>query len=498
MPTDTQNETQKPLTDADAKNQFFSLPAKDLPSEIRPIYEYLKKRDSVENFVNNEYLIKNGIPAWDKALGTVTNIFINNATEKGGNSVNFIPLRDSKNGKILSYLYAVNVDGYVLTRLYNFAELQRFKPKTDEDSKKLYNIFLPFATFENKLNGKKKFIVGRGHSFTYEDADLKITPRNNDKGVQTRSCFFCFSYETWVVDYVRNGGSKWVTQQICVSLVCGGGGGGGGTGGGGGGTGGGGSSTTYNSNTLDLQGNVIHGTDPDVIHPNSSLHNNLVRADFSAAEIAAMTPKQGLSMTNYLVSNGYSPQNIEAVRYHYDFLNQDDAYFIANFQAGWPTFASEPWARILRFDSELSNPSEWFLAFRYPVAAIRVMINSQTASTYAQSLYPNHGPDDLGNAFKHAFWSALNTVDLLVGADLAKRFTDAHENTEGQPEIEKIMDLFNNSVGIDIGVRLFEPTSLPQTPVVITEIKNQIEAAVLIGHLKYNCFGILIFSNIGC
>ncbi|HEX4917499.1 MAG TPA: hypothetical protein VFV43_06355 [Limnobacter sp.] len=55
-----------------------------------------------------------------------------------------------------------------------------------------------------------------------------------------------------------------------------------------------------------------------------------------------------------------------------------------------------------------------------------------------------------GDAFRHCYWSALLARD--IGPEDAFEFTTAHEERPGLPEEEIEMDLFNNRVGIDIGL----------------------------------------------
>ncbi len=61
-----------------------------------------------------------------------------------------------------------------------------------------------------------------------------------------------------------------------------------------------------------------------------------------------------------------------------------------------------------------------------------------------------NGLNDKSDAFRHAFFQALNTV--RIGAPLTRKFADAHETeVPSQLEKERQMDLFNNSVGIAYG-----------------------------------------------
>ncbi len=75
--------------------------------------------------------------------------------------------------------------------------------------------------------------------------------------------------------------------------------------------------------------------------------------------------------------------------------------------------------------------------------------NSEKAMSASRRLYPGAGMHNgLGDAFRHAYWSALLARD--VGPDNARRFTTAHENYSANPPGEREMDLFNNDVGIRI------------------------------------------------
>ncbi|MBK7800084.1 MAG: hypothetical protein IPJ53_13360 [Saprospiraceae bacterium] len=83
--------------------------------------------------------------------------------------------------------------------------------------------------------------------------------------------------------------------------------------------------------------------------------------------------------------------------------------------------------------------------------ALLCMFNGKLAISYAASNYVDavlHNGN--GDAFRHTLWNFGMTID--VGSTFAKTWSDAHEyGTIGQPSIERTMDLFNNSVGIQLG-----------------------------------------------
>jgi hypothetical protein len=96
------------------------------------------------------------------------------------------------------------------------------------------------------------------------------------------------------------------------------------------------------------------------------------------------------------------------------------------------------------------NTAERDFLFWHPFAAVAFNSNAETALAEARRRF---GPSTLhngsGDAFRHCFWSAMNARD--EGAELARRFGEAHEDWAGNPAAEKTMDLHNNGVGFDIG-----------------------------------------------
>ena len=78
--------------------------------------------------------------------------------------------------------------------------------------------------------------------------------------------------------------------------------------------------------------------------------------------------------------------------------------------------------------------------------------NAVDAYAFTIAYFPNNGPsmtdNDNSNAFKHAMWSATNT--MVLGRPLAKQLGDAHE-AEPNQHWPKQMDLHNNDVGRSIG-----------------------------------------------
>ena len=84
---------------------------------------------------------------------------------------------------------------------------------------------------------------------------------------------------------------------------------------------------------------------------------------------------------------------------------------------------------------------------------ILCMANGKLAIEYAESNYiSSELHNGNGDAFRHILWNYGMVID--VGYDFAKKWSNAHENgSYGQPDIEKEMDLYNNSIGLNLGLQ---------------------------------------------
>ncbi|MGA6118702.1 DUF6973 domain-containing protein [Sphingobacterium anhuiense] len=93
--------------------------------------------------------------------------------------------------------------------------------------------------------------------------------------------------------------------------------------------------------------------------------------------------------------------------------------------------------------------------------------NADAAKTKAEALFPaNSLYLGKGDAFRHAYFSAMNAIDL--GNAQAKLLGDAHEAVP-QQALDKQMDLFNNQVGRDYDPRTYKNGNIDNY---ITEMMN--------------------------
>lgn len=111
--------------------------------------------------------------------------------------------------------------------------------------------------------------------------------------------------------------------------------------------------------------------------------------------------------------------------------------------------------------------AELALVVLYPVYAVYVYNDAQTADSEARRLYQS-STLYLGNgdAFRHTYWNALMTKN--VGSFIAELFATAHES-DTPDGVDKTMDLNNNYTGRNIG--LYYSSSVLESTV-ITYVNN--------------------------
>ncbi len=96
---------------------------------------------------------------------------------------------------------------------------------------------------------------------------------------------------------------------------------------------------------------------------------------------------------------------------------------------------------------------ELALIIRHPIYAKTAYECSQTAVSRASKRYVgNHGDGEYGNAFQHAYWVMLMYYNTSPSFSIS--FATAHENYDGNPELHKTMDMYNNTEAFSYCVRL--------------------------------------------
>ena len=86
-----------------------------------------------------------------------------------------------------------------------------------------------------------------------------------------------------------------------------------------------------------------------------------------------------------------------------------------------------------------------------PFDCAKAKTDADNAGETARNNYPaNTLHNGIGDAFRHCYWNALMTIS--IGRDQAKKVADLHEdNNPTGPLAERVMDLFNNEIGRQVG-----------------------------------------------
>lgn len=305
------------------------------------------------------------------------------------------------------------------------------------------------------------------------------------------NCWQCINYISWTycwAEWIDSGGSGGGT---------GGTGGSGGSGGGSGGSGPGGSGTPPECQPTAVKGtNVNPNCEPGwnpVQNPVPIITYLTNTLGLSASQIAFLIqhPSYQGSLYNY-ISQNYSSQSVQICKDHIDFLMAEPEYvqFVNNHNTTgnhsivW--WMDDTWLDNPQYfnldpydDYRKLTAAEKALVKQYPTAAFIInQFNRPMANNYTVQKFGINGLNDKSDAFRHAFFQAINTV--RVGAVITKKFADAHE-TEVPLQLnkEKQMDTLNNNIGIAYGLTQTYPAS---TPIMIA---NAIYTKVLNGELWY-------------
>ena len=116
-----------------------------------------------------------------------------------------------------------------------------------------------------------------------------------------------------------------------------------------------------------------------------------------------------------------------------------------------------PYEKWSRLNSREKNILMWDIHF---YKAISIEENANKAFTTTKSIFGFQGKGDKSDAFRHAYWMALNVQS--VGKRFSQKWGDAHEYSTPIEEIgtDLYMDIHNNDIGIEIG--LDNPNATPE------------------------------------
>lgn len=231
------------------KAQFFNTAAAD--PEVQKVAADIKRQDSFFKFLP-DFVKKNGIPKWDKAIykvqtkgSTRQSSSIANRTssaDSGAQGVFFIPLQSTTSSEIKSYITAYkHNDSFYTYRLYNRDSLNNVHPSTSELKTNLLNTQAVFGVFEKSINGKDSIQIQSPVQGKIKNASLTIgeqqTGRNSNTNRsgslnRTADCSITLTISIeYSLEMTFDGTTLTITESLSMSLEitidCSGGGGGG-------------------------------------------------------------------------------------------------------------------------------------------------------------------------------------------------------------------------------------------------------------------------------
>lgn len=267
----------------------------------------------------------------------------------------------------------------------------------------------------------------------------------------------------------------------------GGGGGSSGGGGGSGGSGGGssGSGGSGDGTTVPKPRKLLPVLDDPVLNPKTERIQNFEATLINAERTFLQdNPAIANSIYDYLESQVEFPDNTTypqeatafaawAIDYFIDNPDTTWEQFENSFISSWPGkndglpsgwWLDESWLdENFRLDEqdygrELTAEEKRLIRL-YPVEAMFIKTNATKATNETIQRFGHNGLNDKSDAFRHAFWNAMNERDCGDDQNLhsiAGKFATAHESEVPVAlDLEKQMDLHNNSYGLTAGDVMF-------------------------------------------
>jgi hypothetical protein len=479
------------------------------------------KKNGVPKWDKVLYKTKSNLTRGGQSIGLITTNSSNSTTTNTttGNTnkgIFFIPLKSQNSNEIKSYITAYKHNDSLYTyRLYNKDSLNSIQAGTSETKRNLQTTQAVFGYFEKSVNNNDSINITKPTNSTIKNVSISFD--NPSVGNNTVSNSFPTSGScdvTISVTVIYNlvaiydewgnllAGQITVSVTMNITIDCNGGGGGGpsgiGSSGGTGGTGvqtggGSGGTSTGGGNNWWYFGTGYPwytqggsgGYDPNWnwwwtsigYNPISPTISSLSSAlSLSNSQVAWLNSNSHLAgqILNYL-QNTSNPQANSIAIEHLNKMISDNNYnlFVNNhFQSGnsssvW--WEDDIWLdnpNNINFDITRANnqydkltADEKALVKIYPIAAYSIKENVQEAFDMSEARYgPDGGLNDKKDAFRHAFFNAINTRDVISNinsipvepsSSIVRKFGIAHESeVPAQLLLEKQMDLHNNEKGI--------------------------------------------------
>lgn len=445
-----------------AQSDFFKIPA-SASQNLKTVIEELRKQND-QNNITNTIIEKYGVPMWENAFS--------NEREEKENLLYYIPLRKEGKKSIEAFISCLKInETYSFKMLYK-PHLEKTLSSDAETQNWIRGMLYTFSYFEKKINNIDSiFIKGYYNSF-FKYPSIYFERKNTVTAVSNAGSSTSTTSNTWIVTWTRycqsehnetviNPGKNNTANTRPGGYYC------------------------WNVYTYSSGGsNIVLGTNPAWYENtggttsgglNTTLDPSILSylcSTLSLNETQSLylleNPLLGIQLNNYLTSFSPTPQSyIDNAHNHLENLMQDPAYLafvqnqIQNSTTGEIWWEDDAWLDNptnfnLDIDAGVTNapiqeltPEEKVLVALYPIQAYKINRNASTAQSETVARYGTNGLNDKSDAFRHTFWLAINTKS--IGSLLALLFSNAHETqVPSQLQLEKTMDLHNNSVGIGL------------------------------------------------
>ncbi len=508
-------------TDTEIEKKFFQIPADTDPAVIAVVAQ-IKAQNEQLSFVD-QYVGYAGYPIWNKAKMSKRNINERSSViDTNSTQVIYIPFSQPNRNFIGAVLevWIRGSDTLFNTIYYKQYQQYGYHARTGYkwDANKVFNLF---ASFQHEVYGTTRFTVKDKNLFNFQRdtiVQLKLQSSQSTPISRTIAIEECATF-TWCVPYLlaretsHSDPNCYMEGQleICTVYYYEVDGGGGNIGG---------DDPTSGEDT-DPWGNPcrpINGLDPcasdeeddnfgweaeplviiDYINfVRTRLNLNQVKVDWLQAN-----PDRAIEMYNYLATTQQIRTTAEIVaNEHLDGMINNNEYltFVQGHATSTNTLVAWwediPWISNtnnfnLGYDIGQQDPeltlAERALIAMYPYNAAILNKNwpkaFQLANVYmGVTGAENDGLNDKKDAFRHAFFNAINTRDCLpslaptptTASEIVRRFGIAHESEVPQQlQLEKTMDLFNNGIGISYCWNCYTTTDLSIATAIFDKLNN--------------------------
>ncbi|MBS1512550.1 MAG: hypothetical protein JST86_17020 [Bacteroidetes bacterium] len=459
-------------------NRFFVVSDTCNP-EIKFIVNDIRRQNQTSKFVA-AFIKHNGYPIWDKSL-----LNLNGNAKVSDTTVAFIPVKAANGNEITAYIFCLKQKTGYTYHLYKKSFLSIINPTPSFTARQIETYLSIFSYFENDINNISN-VSFRG-TIKKKISDTKISFMN-----QLGAGISMFSVESVQICYriggVSNTSSVTIGGYECETqwyIFWGGG------------------SSTGTVNWWFDDGGSFSNIGGGVYSNTVAALMNVAGLNGTQADFLQVNPDRANELLYYLQTTSTELETAKNIsKQHIDKMINDNNYltFVLNHAqttaSGIVWWEDDTWLNnSVNFNldiDELGNQydeltqAEKALVKIYPMAAYEIKKNVQVALDESKLRYsPSQLLNGKGDAFRHAFWMAMNERDC--GKDpsnlssIAKKFGDAHESEDPQAlHLEKEMDLYNNSIGINVGSSYWFPIFTSNSTVA-----EDIEQKLNNGELKY-------------